>query len=167
MKSENRTRYLGIAIRNIINNRSLIAIRGAIGHDHRIAHNDRQMFHGRASLSRTPHILFTERHDDSVVRTLASNRESSRECTWKICPASGQRRIPMRSGYLDLNGRRVVGRDEAGRGYGSNGKIRSILFETSLKHTRRICRVRSVSRTHVRRRVTVKHLAPAGAGYVT
>lgn len=40
-------------------------------------------------------------------------------------------------GYLDFNatdgGYRRLGR-EAGRGYESNGKIRSILFQTSLKH---------------------------------
>lgn len=61
------------------------------------------------------------------------------ECTLKICLASGRRHTCIAVGYLDFDtmGRKggwQRGGGGARRGYGSNGKIRSILFQTSLKH---------------------------------
>lgn len=88
------------------------------------------------------------------------------ECTLKICLASGRKHTCIAVGYLDFD---VT---EGGGGWRSKKGLRvewknsldiiSNFFETRGRYARL-----AQSLTHVWRRVTVKHLAPAGAGYVT
>lgn len=116
------------------------------------------------------HSASAERKTRTKYLSIFASNTSLLECTLKIYVRRGGRREthPTALGYLDFDaGERLLrGRDGGGKGLRVEWKnsfdIISNFFETRSRYAG-LAR----SLTHVRRRVTVKHLAPAGAGYVT
>lgn len=90
--------------------------------------------------------------------------ESFLECTSKIYPASGRSEVYTCAAvsYMDFHGGLQTDAKSLRRKWKNSLDIISNFFETRDRYAR-LAR----SLTHVQRRVTVKHLAPAGAGYVT